>query len=133
MRLTFLVLGKIVIAKIPTTRNLCSPIQFIRIASEQISSVTENSGDSATVLKNVNTAISPRLVFTFNALFAVSPQVAKIQAASAIHITSVEFPTLLATPVVDGLLICGAVRAREQIHSLMRTLHWNPRFSNGCS
>ncbi|WP_425237681.1 hypothetical protein [Ulvibacterium sp.] len=110
MLLTFLVFGKIVIAKIPTTRNLCSPIYFTRIASEQISPVTENLGDSATVLKNVNTAISPRLVFTSNVLFAVSPQVAKIQAASAIHSTSVEFPTPIAIYIVDDLLICVVVR-----------------------
>ncbi|WP_422079455.1 hypothetical protein [Ulvibacterium sp.] len=76
MLLTFLVLGKMVIAKIPTVRNLGSPIYFIQTANEQISRVTWNFGDSATVPKNINTAISPRQVFTSGELSAVSLQVA---------------------------------------------------------
>lgn len=94
MLLTFLVLGKMVIAKIPTTRNLGSPTYFIQIANEQISLVTWNFGDSATVPKNINTAIPPTQVFTFGELFAVSLRVAQTKATDLFSIFPLSFPPL---------------------------------------
>ncbi len=130
--LSFLILvsSQMIMAKIPTAQNLDSPFYFNQIANRQISSVTWNFGDSDTALKNINTAISPRPVFTFGGLFAVSPQVTKILAIGTIYNISVEFPTPLATSSADDLLICGVVRGAGT-NSLVDTSPINPESLNG--